>query len=52
MNRACVSKVAEGKLVRGVVMGDDVFASRQDVTPERIYYDVERMSVREWTAWK
>jgi hypothetical protein len=46
--RACVSKVVEGKLVRGVVMGGDVFASHQDVTPERIHYEVLKITTRQW----
>jgi hypothetical protein len=49
---ACVAKVVQGKLMRGVVSGGDVFISFQDIRPERIFYDVARASTEEWANLK
>jgi hypothetical protein len=50
VTRACVSKVLTKKgLVRGVVLGDVVFTSRQGAMALG-YYDIERVSAQDWEA--
>jgi hypothetical protein len=50
VTRACVSKVlTKTGLVRGVVLGDVVFTSRQGAMALG-YYDIKRVSARDWEA--